>query len=142
MWAWNSDPFGTDAANASPSGAGVFLYDLRFPGQVFDRQAGLHQNGFREYDPAMGRYVESDPIGVLSGVDTYAYAESKPIVLGGASPKPCDCTVLGIYLTRKVSAFPAEPRESHLDARTEVVGGRDCRTSSPGDLQTEIRPRR
>jgi len=35
MWTWNSDPFGTDAANPNPSGAGTFAYDLRFPGQVF-----------------------------------------------------------------------------------------------------------
>jgi uncharacterized protein RhaS with RHS repeats len=34
MWTWNSDPFGTDAANPNPSGAGAFAYNLRFPGQV------------------------------------------------------------------------------------------------------------
>lgn len=55
-------------------------YNIRFAGQVFDGQAGLHQNGFRDYDPASGRYVESDPIGALAGVDTYTYAESHPIV--------------------------------------------------------------
>jgi uncharacterized protein RhaS with RHS repeats len=36
MWTWNSDPFGTDAANANPAGAGTFAYNLRFAGQVFD----------------------------------------------------------------------------------------------------------
>jgi len=41
----------------------TFAYNLRFPGQVFDGQAGLHQNGFRDYDPAVGRYAEADPIG-------------------------------------------------------------------------------
>jgi RHS repeat-associated protein len=64
MWTWNSDPFGTDAANANPAGAGAFAYNLRFPGQVFDGQAGLQQNGNRDFDPAVGRYVESDPIGL------------------------------------------------------------------------------
>ena len=31
MWTWNSDPFGTDAANTNPAGAGTFAYNLRFP---------------------------------------------------------------------------------------------------------------
>jgi RHS repeat-associated protein len=35
------------------------------PGQAFDGQAGLHQNGFRDFDPAIGRYIESDPVGLL-----------------------------------------------------------------------------
>ena len=55
MWTWNSDPFGTDAANRNPAGAGTFAYNLRFPGQVFDGQAGRHQNYFRDFDPAIGR---------------------------------------------------------------------------------------
>jgi uncharacterized protein RhaS with RHS repeats len=54
LWTWFSDPFGTDAANPNPSGLGTFAYNLRFPGQIFDGQAGLHQNDFREYDPATG----------------------------------------------------------------------------------------
>jgi uncharacterized protein RhaS with RHS repeats len=53
MWTWNSDPFGTDAAHANPSGAGTFAYNLRFPAQLFDGQAGIHDNGFRTYDPAV-----------------------------------------------------------------------------------------
>jgi RHS repeat-associated protein len=74
MWTWNSDPFGTDAANPNPAGAGAFAYNLRFPGQVFDGQAGLHQNRFRDYDPASARYVESDPLGLPGGINTYNYA--------------------------------------------------------------------
>jgi RHS repeat-associated protein len=58
MWIWNSDPFGTDAANPNPAGAGAFGYNLHFPGQLFDGQAGLHQNYNRDYDPAIGQYVE------------------------------------------------------------------------------------
>jgi RHS repeat-associated protein len=79
LWTWNADPFGTDAANPNPTGAGAFAYNLRFPGQVFDGQAGLHQNMARDYDPAAGRYVESDPIGLDAGVNTYAYVEGDPL---------------------------------------------------------------
>jgi RHS repeat-associated protein len=46
---------------------------LRFPGQYLDVEDGLHQNGFRDYDPSTGRYVESDPIG-LASTKIYAVA--------------------------------------------------------------------
>jgi hypothetical protein len=44
MWTWNSDPFGTDAANPNPGGAGTFAYNLRFPGQEFHGQADMIRN--------------------------------------------------------------------------------------------------
>jgi RHS repeat-associated protein len=55
-----------------------FAYNLRFPGQVFDGQAGLHQNAFRDFDPASGRYVESDPLGLKAGINTYTYVADQP----------------------------------------------------------------
>ena len=78
MWTWFSDPFGSDAANGNPSGAGTFSYDGRFPGQIFDGQAGLHYNYLRDYDPATGGYIESDPIGLHGGINTYQYADADP----------------------------------------------------------------
>ncbi len=39
-------------------------YNLRFPGQVFDGQAGLHQNYFRDYDPAVGRYMVMELVAI------------------------------------------------------------------------------
>jgi RHS repeat-associated protein len=93
MWTWNSDPFGTDAANANPAGAGAFAFNLRFPGQIFDGQAGLQQNGFRDYDPAIGRYAESDPIGLFGETNTYAYVTSNPMIL--ADPFGLDPQGLG-----------------------------------------------
>jgi RHS repeat-associated protein len=73
IWTWYTSPFGTDAANENPSGAGAFKYDLRFAGQLYNPQAGLHYNYFRDYDPYTGRYVESDPIG-LKGASLSTYA--------------------------------------------------------------------
>lgn len=57
----------------------TFAYNLRFPGQYYMAETGLNQNYFRDYDPAVGRYVESDLIGLAGGVNTYAYVGGNPI---------------------------------------------------------------
>ncbi len=78
-WTWdNIDPFGANPENPSPAGFASFNYPLRFPGQYYDAETGMHYNYFRDYDPAIGRYVESDPIGLMGGVNTYLYADAVP----------------------------------------------------------------
>ncbi len=42
-------------------------FNTRFSGQHFDSESGLHYNYFRDYDPEIGRYIQSDPIGQLFG---------------------------------------------------------------------------
>ena len=80
VWQWLTDTFGTRAANEDPNSTGtLFAFKLRFPGQYFDTETGLHYNYFRDYDPGVGRYVESDPIGLLGGPNTYWYAKDSPV---------------------------------------------------------------
>jgi RHS repeat-associated protein len=80
VWRWDQqEPFGNNPADENPSGLGAFDLPLRLPGQRYDKETGLHYNYFRDYDPSIGRYVESDPIGLRGGLNTYAYVESNPL---------------------------------------------------------------
>jgi RHS repeat-associated protein len=74
-WSWDPEPFG----NTQPTG--TFTYNHRFPGQYYDRETGLHHNGFRDYHPTTGRYIESDPLGLAAGLNTYMYVRNNPLVL-------------------------------------------------------------
>lgn len=79
VWRWESDPFGNTAATEDADGDGIaFNFNLRFPGQYYDKESGLNYNWNRYYDPATGRYTQSDPIGQLGGLNVYAYVGSNP----------------------------------------------------------------
>ncbi|OCG38894.1 hypothetical protein A9G29_10125 [Gilliamella sp. Fer2-1] len=52
---------------------------LRFQGQYYDEETGLHYNLNRYYDPFTGRYITQDPLGILGGLNSYQYAGSDPI---------------------------------------------------------------
>jgi RHS repeat-associated protein len=59
-------------------GPGAFY--LRFPGQYYDVKTGLSFNNNRNYDPTTGRYLQSDPLGLLGGPNTYAYVRGNPLM--------------------------------------------------------------
>lgn len=52
----------------------IITNNIRFQGQYFDLETGLHYNRYRYYSPYVGRFISKDPIGLLGGHNVYAYA--------------------------------------------------------------------
>jgi RHS repeat-associated protein len=84
------DPYGLVELTTEPK----IEYNLRWPGHYFDPETGLHYNRYRYYDPKLGRYLQSDPIGHEgSPVNLYAYCPNPLVqvdVLGLAHPNKTD----------------------------------------------------
>jgi RHS repeat-associated protein len=80
-WRWDPTPFGEGTTDQNPAGIGTFVYNLRFPGQQFDIETNLNYNYLRDYDPVVGRFVQSDPAGLGGGLNTYWYADAAPAIL-------------------------------------------------------------
>ncbi|WP_186072330.1 RHS repeat domain-containing protein [Burkholderia gladioli] len=86
-WENSSDPFGNAVMAQVVAGlktvsgpvASLSLNNLRYPGQYFDSETGLAQNWFRDYDSSIGRYIQSDSIGLTGGINTYAYVDGNPV---------------------------------------------------------------
>jgi len=122
VWRWDQgEPFGNDVPNNNPSGQGAFDFPLRFPGQYFDKETALHYNMFRDYDPSIGRYVESDPIGLDGGLNVYAYVRSNPLfavdpyglAAGNPTANPCE-------LAKQFPPTPDDPCNCQRDVLVDL----------------------
>jgi RHS repeat-associated protein len=75
VWQWdNNDPFGNNQATLS-----TLNFNLRFPGQYFDTETNLNYNYTRNYDSSIGRYIQSDILGLTGGINGYSYTSQNPI---------------------------------------------------------------
>ncbi|WP_251095005.1 putative T7SS-secreted protein [Streptomyces sp. Caat 7-52] len=95
---WGTTAWATDSTAYTP---------LRFPGQYYDPETGLHYNYFRHYDPETARYLTADPLGLIPAPNPAIYVEN-PQVRSDALGLAPDC-------------HPNEP-SSGLERRTANTG--------------------
>ena len=79
-------------------------YSLGFPGQYFDVESNLWYNGYRDYEPTLGRFLQSDPIGLAGGVSTYGYVGGNPIT--NIDPLGLDDVSLVLYGSGVIAKMP------------------------------------
>lgn len=112
-WTWYSEQsgaFGAGLPDDNPNNAiggqlGTFTYNLRFPGQLYDPASQLSYNYYRDYNSRTGRYIQSDPIGLKGGINTYGYVGANPISY--VDPMGLVCVSVNNRMTCSIPSGPA-----------------------------------
>ena len=118
------------------------LCPFRFPGQLADPDTGLSYNRFREYDPATGRYLSPDPLGLLGGLDPHAYVDDPQTstdVFGLSTDRPTSVQAyVAAQLTLDFSLADVAPPLADVVVR-KLVGPTDLQTLVAGVFHTPHR---
>jgi RHS repeat-associated protein len=122
VWRAAIHPYGHADVSANSS----LSFHLRFPGHYFDEELGLHYNRFRYYDPSLGRYLQSDPVGILGGFNLYAY-----------HPNPLDRVDV-----RGLGCWSDEAKQGLIDEGFVILEEKDCnlRVRSPAGYEYDLTP--
>jgi RHS repeat-associated protein len=128
IWRASYEPFGLAAEELDPDGDGKQVrMPLRFPGQWWDFASNLHDNFYRTYDPATGRYLETDPIGQAGGLNLFVYAEDNPT--GNSDPNGLQAAALALpplsatVFAPPLSVAPPIPVPPWLGVPGAALGG-------------------
>ena len=143
-WQANVSPFG-----AIQIAAGATIdFALRFPGHYADEETGLFYNRFRYYDPVLGRYLQSDPLGVAGGVHVYAYP-TNPLTnvdlqgLHGKSHSKGQGNRKGgpkAESTSMRNGGPGKPDPKKLSGMTDEAFAATARIAAKNDVKIRMRP--
>ena len=146
IWSWPyvGNPFGEQ----QPTSNGYVL-NLRFPGQYNDAESGINYNMYRNFDQATGRYLQSDPIGLDGGINTFVYVGNEPldqIDLSGLASSGRWQQVPGTNTWVRIDPphVPGQQTHAHVDTKgnVEVAVNIDGSASHGSDLTKMTRSKK
>jgi RHS repeat-associated protein len=109
-------------------------FNLRYPGQYYDKESNLHYNYFRSYSAERGRYTQADPIGLEGGFNRFGYANDAPTMFVdpfGLLVEICERPIDIDWLPRSVSSNA--PRHRWIKTGSAEVGmGANCAVPGQG----------
>jgi RHS repeat-associated protein len=88
-----------DSAGKLTSSTGTFVNPYRFSGREYDTETGLYYYRARYYEPALGRFISEDPVGLFGGANLFAYVANSPV--NHVDPK-------GQYITPAPNSTPQD----------------------------------
>jgi len=115
VWRADTAPYGRAATT------GTVTFNLRFPGQYYDEETGLHYDWYRYYDLRTGRYITSDPIGLTGGLNPYLYGAANP--LGFVDPLGLDFRVVNGQRIRVIRGQKPPPGSATDDPLNPISVG-------------------
>ena len=116
--------------------SGTNTNNLRFPGQYFQIETGLHYNHHRMYDPVTGRYTQPDPLRFVDGPSVYAYAGNSPFTKGDRN----GLEVVAVFdvAGNRFTALDSSGKSIALDS--VVSGNGECSNNHRCDARTDEGP--
>ena len=139
VWRWDeAEAFGATPPNEDPNGLGSFVFNQRFPGQVYDRETGLFYNGHRDYEPPRGIYVQADPIGQAGGINLYTYVGGNPLVKldpSGLEPEGAAEFIKALFPNSSIPLHPPCPEPCTDPVTITYMGPHVCSPTEIGCLQ-------